>query len=423
MWIRGVRLVAWVVVMAPLVGCAWVPEGGGGTNVPDRALLVTLTLADRVDANYYYYLAIDTDDDRTDGPLPLYEGPFWGNGWGTGSMTYFVSYHAGAYGVYRPAILADLVPRSITGEPVETGIAAVSGSPTAPVAGIHKLTVDRINYGAVAIDTAGTVQSAANASFQGAGTLTIGTDAEGRVAAGSIVFTPAETGGRPLTSAEQSAVADLNRGGALLAPNSLSALGLALTLAPTPAAGVQTLTIAPTTGAVTDRFEAYFDTGDYMASGVLYANQANSEGPTPILPGVRFTTGDLVQGGVSNVITQFDVTANYLGLPFAGTVPRGTGLASRQLAFEIDLAQIGDPQDRIDLNFITTDELIFDPEIAGPKRYDGLGNTGNQFVTLNLNTNYTYANDDATYPEYSGDANPAAIDIVDWRIEVILANR
>jgi len=419
---RALRMVGLVAVTVAAAGCAWVPQGGGGTDVPDRALIVTVTMADSIDANYYYYLAIDTDDDRTDGPLPLYEGPFWGNGWGTGSMTHFVAYHAGAYGVYRPAILADLVPSSITGEPVDTGITAVSGSPTEPVAGIHELTLDSITYGAVTIDAAGTIESATNASQQAAGTLTVRTDADGRIVADSIVFTPAEIGGRDLTAAEQAALAGLNTGGSLLAADSFGALGLTLVLSPAAVEGMQTLTIAPTTGRVTDRFEAYFDTGDYIADGVLYANEADSEGPTPIIPGITFTTGNLVSGGVSNVITQFDVTADYVGLPFSSTIPRGTGLASKQLSFEIDLAQIGDPEYRIDINFITADELIFDPEIAGPKRYDGLGDTGNQFVSLNLNTSYEYINDDATYPEYSGDTERAAIDIVDWKIEVLLTN-
>jgi hypothetical protein len=393
-------------------GCARYPLGSGPDNLPERVLIVTLTMKERVLDSDYYYFAIDTDGDDSDGPLPVVQGPFWGNGWGTGSMSYFVEYHAGIFGVYQPLVVASLVPES--GNP--GGILSVLGTPTNPVAGQHKLDVAAPVPGAVTIEGTGMVTAATNASQQAAGSLTLETDAAGALVADSVAFTPADLGGRNLTTAENQRIADLNAGGEALATDTFESLGLTLTLDPA-AAATQTLTIAPTTAVVTDRFVDFFGSTEVVTTGSLYANET-SEGPTPILPGVQFTTTDLSAATEVEVATQFDVTPDYVGPPFQNTAPGSGDLDTRQIGFVLDLAQIGDPSGRIDINVITTDEIITDPQILGPKDYDALGTIGNAYITIPTTNNYIYQNADATEPESIADCTSGNIDIADWEIEV-----
>ncbi len=63
-----------------LCGCAKFPKQPLAPASRDR-MVVTLTYAAPIDANAFYYIAIDDDDDPTTGPLPALTRP-WGNGWG-----------------------------------------------------------------------------------------------------------------------------------------------------------------------------------------------------------------------------------------------------------------------------------------------------------------------------------------------------
>jgi hypothetical protein len=411
-------------------GCAWFPlEGNGnGDSFPERVIIVSVEMAKAIEDEYYYYIALDLDDDRTDGPLPVFRGPFWGNGWGAGSMTHYIEYHAGAYRVYAPRLVATLLAPSTdipgTGQAPPSGITGAAGSPTDPVAGTHELTVGTITHGAVTVEPAGTITLVSNSRFQSAGTLTIETDAAGTIVADSVVYTPAELGGRVLTQAEVNLLDSLDDGATPLQATSLSTMGIDLTLAAAPVAGAQTLTLAPTTADVTDRFEANFGTGSFVERGVIYAN-ATSEGPTPPIPGVTFQAGDLTGTGRSDIVTQFDPTSDFIGPPFQSTTPMGTSTAGRTLSFVLDLARIGAPEDRIDVNFITVNEIILDPqiEVAATRDYDGLGQTGNAFVSLDMGANFTYRNTDATEIERTGDASLGGVDIKSWEIEVRITSR
>lgn len=82
-----------------LWGCARFPPEG---EVTARDLLIVeMRTAEPIDPNFYYYVAIDTNGDPADGPLPVVAGPYFGNGWGTGSFTHFVEYHGGVFDFLR----------------------------------------------------------------------------------------------------------------------------------------------------------------------------------------------------------------------------------------------------------------------------------------------------------------------------------
>ncbi len=397
-------------------GCIRYPPEERPVDVPERMLDVTVVFYDAVRDDYYYFFAIDTDEDETNGPLPVVQGPYWGNGWGTGSMSYYVSYHNRQYEVNRVRLVANLINPS-------GGIARISGTPTTRDTGEHRISIDSVTLGQARVEGSGMIIGVTNESSQNAGTYTISTDSAGNIVAGSVSFTPAEPGGRPLTLQEENALAQINSGGPL-AEDTFAALGLRLTLGP-PQAGTQQIVVEPTTAQVTDRFQAFFGGNDYVRQGVLRAN-SEEQGPTPVIPGLRFTTTTLVAGTTVDIITQYDQTADPLGPPFQSWEPApapavgGAPLESRTLRFQLDLAQVGDPEEQIQINFIAVLRPETNPEVDTPQIYDALGEFGSDYATIRLTTNQTFTNAQRARPEQSGDASPGAIDIVDWRIEVQL---
>jgi len=60
--------------VAMLQGCARSPAGGFSPG-PRRQLIVTMVLAERLRSAYHYFIAIDTDGDPGDGPVPLIATP------------------------------------------------------------------------------------------------------------------------------------------------------------------------------------------------------------------------------------------------------------------------------------------------------------------------------------------------------------
>lgn len=96
-------------------GCARTPDGasdGGGTLVTFQ-----VQLKGAVNPSLYYYVLLDTDNDPSDGPVPVVARP-WGNGYAAGSYTHFVLYHAGTFGVYRSSD-ADHTEQVYLGRPLQ----------------------------------------------------------------------------------------------------------------------------------------------------------------------------------------------------------------------------------------------------------------------------------------------------------------
>lgn len=96
---------------------------------------------------------------------------------------------------------------------------------------------------------------------------------------------------------------------------------------------------------------------------------------------------------------------------------------SNKLQFTISIDQLATATlpaadiDQININFITTDKVPLDDNYPGPKYYDGLGDLGNDFLSISVETNQTYSNTQ-TPIEQTGDVVIPDLDIIDWTIEV-----
>ncbi len=414
---RSLLVALLIAALAGLSGCARGGEGGI-SPVPEAVLEIVWQMAGPVNDDFYYYVAFDTDQDEgADFPVPVASGPYWGNGWGTGSITHFLEYHAGQYQLYA----ADL---NVVIRDLSAGFLDVSGTVSGGDAGEYTVTVTAVNLGAVMLTGTGAIDGVTNDSDQNAGTLELQTNANGAVVPGSVVFTPAVDGGRGLDAAEQAQLDALN-GGALLAVDSLDRLGLTLTLATGPdLSGSQTIEIGAATADVDVAFESA-STGEVSAdTATLTANSTQATADPPI-PGAIFSTGDLVVGDQAVVgLEVVTATGTSLGPPYMFVPPNGTDT----LRATIDLANLGLNLTNISINFITTTDLIFDPTVTNPDQhtYDGLGPLGNDALRIFDPTEFMPINNDGAFVrELEGDstllgpASPeeqAAVDIVDWQI-------
>lgn len=396
-----------------LTGCA---RGGDGTSVvPEKVLDFVVRFAGNVQDNFYYFIAIDADgDDGLDGPLPVAAGPQWYNGWGTGSFTHYVEYHQGRYELYRAEL--DPVLQTAAG-----GIISATGTPLSNDAGSAELTVLSINYGAASVTGAGMISAAGNVGFQSAGTIQLQTDASGDVVAATVVYTPAASGSRDLTLAEQTQIDTLNGGGQPLTANSLQALGINLTVGAA-AAGTQTITIAPTDANINVVFTP--ESGPITTTAATLNANSSTATATPPIPGVQIAAADFVLAQTATIELQTSELATLIGPPYEYTDPAG----GSTLRFTIDADQLGTNVSNVSINVISTTELIFDPNITLPNQnvYDGLGHLGNSYITLSLNEYRTTTNSEGLFErEEAGDntlEGPAtqleknAVDIVDWTI-------
>jgi hypothetical protein len=161
-----------------------------------------------------------------------------------------------------------------------------------------------------------------------------------------------------------------------------------------------------------------------------------SPGPLPVVGppwGNGWGTGNITnyvifdavqpQGGYG--VYRITPGTNLLGSVYVGppinfaTPPTG----ATKLQFSIDLGQLATPTvpatsiSQININFITTDVVPVDPNFPGPKYFDGLGVSGNDFVTISVLTNQVYSNS-RTNIEQAGDVPIPNLDIIDWSVEV-----
>ncbi|MFP4250152.1 MAG: hypothetical protein ACLFU7_10870 [Armatimonadota bacterium] len=416
---RGSAILATMglLVAALLGGCA---RGGEGESiVPETVIDFAVTFAGPVQDSFYYYIAIDADDDfGTDGPLPIAAGPDWGNGWGTGSLTHYVEYRQGRYELFA----ATFEPRL---RREGGGISGVSGTPDTTDASTYTITVDALNLGAATLTGAGAIATVTNDGFQAAGALQLATNAAGDVVADSVTWTPAAEGGRALTDAEQAQIDALNAGGVALAADSLDELGLTLTIAAGPdLSGAQTIDVARTTADVTSRFEPERLGSVTTEQSTLPANN-DAELSTGPIPGMTIVTGDLIAGESAAIRLVPNAAGDSLGFPYDSTLPQG----GSTLRVTLDLSRLGANVENLSVNFIATTELIFDPTVVNPEEntYDALGRQGNDVITFVTDEEQTIENGDLTGEEEADDPtlegpaseqDKASVDIVDWRVNV-----
>lgn len=400
-----------------LGGCARGGDGGTPT-VPSTVMDIYLRMAGPVRDSSYYFIALDLGPDAAVSfPVPVAAGPFWGNGWGTGSITHFVEYHNGQYNLFATNLTVAL--RTAT-----AGFKTVSGAVTAHAAGVLALSVTGVAPGAVAVAGTGPITAVSNASGQNAGTLALTLGADGKTVAGSVSFAPAADGGRAPNATEQAALDALNVGSVALAPTSLAAFGLTLTLSPAPVAGSQAITIAPAVATVSTTFTV---TGTGFASSATATVTPNSSTPTatPPLAGMLISAGDLAVGDSASVLLQYSTGATLIGPPYDSTVP----LNSPALQLTLDLDALGGAKlTALSANFITATELIFDSTVVDPHLhcYDGLGPLGNDAIAnykpldfRNISNDTSFVRElarDSTLQGTVTQAERDAVDIIDWSV-------
>ncbi len=411
----AVAVAAAAILAVVLAGCA---RGGEGQEpvVPHQVIDIVVRYARPINDAFYYFIAIDGDNDPNDGPVPVASGPYWGNGWGTGSMTHYVEYHQGQYQLFRVVLDPELTRAG-------GGIVDVSGTPDITDAGVAVVDIRAINFGRPTVSGSGMVTGVVNDSCQNAGTLTLATDASGRTVAGSVRFTPAADGGRALTADEQAAIDALNAGGVALAADSLAALGLTLQLS-APAAGQQTITIPPAIADVRVTFTTSSPPQQQRSWDATL--RANSRTPTdnPPFDGMVIVTGDLVAGQSAEIRLVPARGGQLIGPPYDYALPNG----SDTLRVTLDLSKVAPGCDWITLNFISTTELLFDPQATDADNvYDANGVTGNTYVNIRLGEFGTYRNgdrwekegaDDPTLEGPASEADKASVDLVDWQVTV-----
>jgi len=389
-----------------LAGCARFPEDGQNV-APSNQMIVTCTTAGPINPDYYYFFPIDPGTDASQGPVPVVQGPYWGNGWGTGPFTQFVQFHLNQYSVNRPLAVVTVTNNG-------GFLLATAESPTNAQSGTHTITVGALTLGAVTVAGAGTIASASNLSDQNAGVLTIATDLTGRTVAGTVAFTPASNGGRALTSEEQALIDGLNAGGVLLTEDSLALLGLSLVLNSPPQPGLQTLTVAPTVAEAQAVFAPFGPFSPTTTSGLLLANGFNDSASSPI-PGLALRCSTLTPGAQATLQAETDSTPIFLYLPYQSVLPSG----GNTLRFTLDMDLIAANLTQVQVNFITTNQIVIDPNNVGEKIYDALGPYGNDYLSLLVDIPRTYTNASSPIPELPDDCEDPSLDIVDWRIEVL----
>ncbi|GBC97657.1 hypothetical protein HRbin17_00146 [bacterium HR17] len=111
---------------------------------------------------------------------------------------------------------------------------------------------------------------------------------------------------------------------------------------------------------------------------------------------------------------------------FLGTPLEVTFLQPNQVRVTLDMRQLWPSPDpipaRIEMNFISVDELRLNPQDNTPRQgFDALGVSGNDFISLPLSSNQTFPTSSAFNPEPTtpGDARIEALDLIDWQVQVI----
>lgn len=171
---------------------------------------------------------------------------------------------------------------------------------------------------------------------------------------------------------------------------------------------------------------------------VLDTDNNPTTGPIPVVArpwGNGYAAGSythyvLYHNGVFGVYASVDAnhtTSTYLGRPLQAGITT-TNHPNDTLFVQVDRAQIADlhPDVRaLDVNIIATDRVPLDPQELTVKVVDGLGASGNDYVTIPLTYTTVYNNGvdpDPAHPETPLDAfglatNPD-LDLVNWRITV-----
>lgn len=167
---RGLSAAALSVLLLS-AGCAKAPSGAGGSPVSGAQVFVTLTVAGKINPQYYYYVLFNVNNAPAPsnrgllGPVPVVAPPY-GNGFAAGAITNYVEYNGGVpggtgFGYYNFSDVNLLQPSYLgsTGYLVQSQISGNTLSFQIPLARLAPLgtTVDQINQLEVNFVTTNTV--------------------------------------------------------------------------------------------------------------------------------------------------------------------------------------------------------------------------------------------------------------------------
>ncbi len=187
-------------------------------------------------------------------------------------------------------------------------ILQAEGKVSEEFSGEHRLRVQAVNFGTASVSSDSTstlVDGASNTGLQAAGRLQFEVDATGNIVAGSVSFTPATLGGRPLTASEQAVLDAANAGGVSLASDTFAGLGLTLSLDASSSSvqGTVAIDVAPTEVTFEDKFYSSPNAAPRVEQFTAYANEYNTLQSGP-LAGATLQLGDAVQSETSVVETK-----------------------------------------------------------------------------------------------------------------------
>lgn len=102
------RLILLFAAIGAIAGCARSPAGQGQTARNELQVEITFAAPLKLQGidSYFYFFALNTDGDLSNGPVPVRDQP-WGNGWGTrskgstGGITYFLRVDASQFQFYK----------------------------------------------------------------------------------------------------------------------------------------------------------------------------------------------------------------------------------------------------------------------------------------------------------------------------------
>jgi len=105
----------------------------------------------------------------------------------------------------------------------------------------------------------------------------------------------------------------------------------------------------------------------------------------------------------------------YIGAPYQASVSAdGT-----TIHLALDLDAVSTTATTLDVNLICTDSVSA-PMEGLFKTYDALGESGNDFITIPIDVSGIYSNSNSALTESEGDCEDSDLDLVDWRVEVLL---
>ena len=148
---RVLRFGTILALTALLAGCAKFPAGSTSNKI--REMSFHITFGGPINDNYYYFVPLDTGGGL--GPVPVFPGITAGEGWVTGSATYYVEYHQRQYTVFRITNLQPFHAEPL-GAPVRSTVPEIGGASLQFTVDLNTIdpdsTLDSVDFNVITTD-------------------------------------------------------------------------------------------------------------------------------------------------------------------------------------------------------------------------------------------------------------------------------